>query len=166
MSTERTTAEDSLRRSLGCFATGVTIVTAASPVGTHIGMTVSSFNSLSLDPPLVLFSIARTARSLAGLECASSYAVNVLSAHHTDLSNRFARASHDKWEGVEFTLGRSGDPIFDDAIASFECIPYATYDGGDHVIFVGQVVQHRSADHLEPLLFYRGGYHRVTAHTG
>lgn len=154
-----------LRRSMGCFATGVTIVTAPNTDGPPVGMTVSSFNSVSIEPPLVLFSIARTARSLADLERAETYAVNVLSSAHVDLSNRFARAGEDKWDGVEFVLGEGGVPIFDDAVGSFDCVPYATYDGGDHLIFVGEVVRHRSADHLEPLLFYRGGYHLATPHT-
>lgn len=153
-----------LRNSLGRFATGVTIVTAPVADGPPIGMTVSSFNSVSLDPPLVLFSVARNARSLGQLESADGYAVNVLSSLHVDLSNRFARAGEDKWDAVEFSRGHCGTPVFDDALATFECEPYATYDGGDHVIFVGRVVNHHAAEELEPLVFYRGRYHSVVEH--
>ncbi|HWL42123.1 MAG TPA: flavin reductase family protein [Ilumatobacter sp.] len=154
-----------LRRSLGCFATGVTIVTAAGRAGEPpIGMTVSSFNSVSLDPPLVLFSIADNARSLEALSEAPAYAVNVLAADHVDLSNRFARPSEAKWDGVDYEPGHLGVPCLPGALAAFECRPYATYDGGDHVIFVGEVVAHRSLPDAQPLVFYRGAYHLVTAH--
>ena len=153
-----------LRNSLGCFATGVTIVTAPATEGPPVGLTVSSFSSVSLDPPLVLFSVARSARSLEQLEDADGYAVNVLSSLHVELSNRFARAGEDKWDGVEYSAGHCDAPIFDDALATFECEPYATYDGGDHVIFVGRVVRHDAAEEREPLLFYRGRYHSVVEH--
>lgn len=154
-----------LRRALGCFATGVTIVTAPSADGHPIGVTVSSFNSVSLDPPLVLFSIARDARSLPVLRAAEAFAVNVLGHDHAELSNRFARpidaADGSKWDGVEYAEGFGGAPVIPGAVACFECTPYARYDGGDHEIFVGRVTRHRSDPELAPLLFFRGGYHAV-----
>lgn len=151
------------RNALGCFATGVTIVTAASDDGDPIGMTVSSFNSVSLDPPLVLFSIARSARSLSVLEQASGYAVNVLATQQMDLSNRFARAGEEKWEGVDYRVGWGNAPLLEGALATFECEPYSVTDGGDHLVFMGRVVRHEANLEGDPLVYFRGGYRSVVA---
>jgi flavin reductase (DIM6/NTAB) family NADH-FMN oxidoreductase RutF len=146
-----------LRNALGCFATGVTIITACGPEG-YLGFTANSFNSVSLDPPLVLFSLGRHATSLPGFQFATHFAINVLREDQMELSNRFARPNTDKWMGVDFITWKSGCPILKGTLASFECERHATYDGGDHVIFVGEVI-HMHAD-LEgrPLLYFRGGY--------
>lgn len=160
--TDTDTATD-FRRSLGCFATGVTIVTAPTVEGPPIGMTVSSFNSVSLDPPLILFSIAHTARSLEELRRAPAFAVNVLAADQIELSNRFARPSDDKWVGIEFEPGHGGAPLFPGSAGSFECEPYAVYDGGDHEIFVGRVLHHRADSEATPLLFHGGSYRELAA---
>ena len=146
------------RRALGQFATGVAIVSAPGPQGEPIGMTISSFNSVSLDPPLVLFSVARNARSLAALSVAEGYAINVLSEEQQPLSNRFARPATDKWSSVRYAEGVTAAPLIEDTLACFECRPYAQYDGGDHVIFVGRVVHFRLASDGEPLVFFRGRY--------
>jgi flavin reductase (DIM6/NTAB) family NADH-FMN oxidoreductase RutF len=156
-----TDAAMQFRQSLGCFATGVTIVTAPSASGTPVGMTVSSFNSVSLDPPLILFSIGREARSLPDLVDAPAFAVNVLSADQIELSNRFARPSETKWDGIDHEVGLDGAPVFPDALACFECEPYAINDGGDHLVFLGRVMRHRAAPDAKPLVFYGGGYHTV-----
>lgn len=124
------------RRALGQFATGVAIISATGPRGGPIGLTVSSFNSVSLRPPLVLFSVARSAGSLPALSAARGYAVNVLSEDQEQLSNRFARPQEDKWHEVRHAPGVVLAPVIEDALACFECEPYAQYDGGDHVIFV------------------------------
>jgi len=146
------------RGALGLFATGVTIVTAAHPSAGLIGITANSFNSVSLDPPLVLFSVANTARSLAAFLESPGFVVNVLRQDQRDLSGRFARAGEDKWSGVPFTPGRLGAPILPDTMAAFDCVHYAQYEGGDHLIIVGRVVgmEHNVAG--DPLLFYRGRY--------
>ena len=146
------------RDALGMFATGVTIVAAAGEDGEPVGMTVSSFNSVSLDPPLVLFSVDRGALSLPMLRRAPGYAISVLSAEQAELSRRFAATGAEKWAGLELEIGYGGAPLIPDAIAVFECRPYAVYDGGDHEIFVGEVVAYRSEHTAAPLVFFGGEY--------
>ncbi|MDB5654953.1 MAG: flavin reductase [Tardiphaga sp.] len=146
------------RQALGQFATGVAVITAQGGCGSAVGMTMSSFNSVSLDPPLVLFSIDRKAFSLKAMAEAKGYAVNILGRDQEHLSNRFARALDDKWAAVEHTLGHMAAPLIAGALAHFECAPYAQYDGGDHVIFVGRVVRFSAFPANEPLIFFGGAY--------
>lgn len=146
------------RRALGEYITGVTIITAEGGNGERIGMTMNSFNSVSLDPPLVLFSVARQALSLPALESAKGFAVNVLSQGQQDISGRFAKAQTDKWADVAWTPGYMNAPLIAGAQAHFECAPYATYDGGDHVIFVVRVVRFTTQPQNAPLAFFRGRY--------
>lgn len=146
------------RQALGCFATGVTIITARGPHGELIGITANSFNSVSMDPPLVLFSLGRSAYSLKAFLCTHNFAVNILSAEQHELSNRFARALIDKWSDVDYVLTDTGCPFLAGALARFECRIHHTYDGGDHVIFVGEVLRFEHRLEGKPLLFYRGGY--------
>ncbi|MDX3904694.1 MAG: flavin reductase family protein [Pigmentiphaga sp.] len=146
------------RSALGQFPTGVAVVTAEAPDGSRIGMTVTSFNSVSLDPPLVLFSIGRNSYSLPGLEAASHYSVNVLSEGQQDVSARFAKARSDKWTGVPI---RNHDDLpftLDDCLATFQCAQFAQYDGGDHVIFVGRVLRVEQRGAGRPLVFFGGRY--------
>lgn len=150
-----------LRNALGLFPTGVTIITALDPDGERLGMTVNSFNTVSLDPPLVLFSVARNAYSLDALLASNHYAINLLDLRQTELSTRFARALGDKWTDVNCHPGRSGVPLFDSALAWFECESWAHYEGGDHVIFVGRVLSYHADPDGEPLVFYRGQYNRL-----
>lgn len=146
------------RGALGQFATGVAVITAQGADGSAIGMTMSSFNSVSVDPPLVLFSIDRKAFSLQAMTDAKGYAVNILGRDQEHLSNRFAKALGDKWAAVEHTIGHMSAPLIAGALAHFECTPYAHYDGGDHVIFVGRVVRFSAFPVNEPLIFFRGAY--------
>jgi len=148
------------RRALSCFTTGVAVVTATDAESRPLGLTISSFNSVSLEPPLVLFSLARSAHSLEAMRRAQGYAVNVLAAHQRDLSDRFARALHDKWSAVAHASGHGGSRLLDGALAHFECAPYAEHDGGDHVIFVARVVRFAEAAG-EPLVFFRGAYRQL-----
>jgi len=150
------------RDAFGSFATGVTIVTATAPGGQRIGLTVSSFNSVSLEPALVLFSVGRESESLDALLEADAFAVNVLSDDQTRLSIRFADTGDGKWDQVEATTGVTGAPLIAPVLASFECEPYGQHDGGDHVIFVGRVVSLVVADQGSPLVFYRGQYHQIS----
>lgn len=152
-----------LRQALGQFATGVAVVTAATADGGRIGMTVSSFNSVSLDPPLVLFSIARNALSLPALRAAQGIGVNVLGHGQFGLSDRFARAGGDKWDAVEHHPGLHDVPLLADALATFECVPYARHDGGDHEIFVVRVLRMSAAGDGHPLIFFRGRYHALAS---
>lgn len=146
------------RRALGQFATGVAVITAKAADGSVIGLTMSSFNSVSVDPPLVLFSIDRKAFSLKAMSEAKGYAVNILGNGQEHLSNKFAKALGDKWASVEHTLGHCAAPLLAGALAHFECEPYAQYDGGDHLIFVGRVVRFKVDQVNEPLIFFRGSY--------
>ncbi len=148
------------RRALGQFPTGVCVVTCA-PDGVPHGMTMSSFNTLSVDPPLVLFSIDRKALSLPEWERAEAFMVNVLAASQSDLSNRFASPRGPKWEGVDYHLSPHGAPALPGAAARFECLPYARYDGGDHVLFVARVAGYQADPDRMPLLFCKGRYMRI-----
>jgi flavin reductase (DIM6/NTAB) family NADH-FMN oxidoreductase RutF len=152
------------RTALSQFATGVAVVTARGPSGSAIGLTMSSFNSVSLEPPLVLFSVDRRANSLPAMLAADGYAVNLLGRSQETLSNQFARALGDKWASVEHTLGHAQAPLLKGAIAHFECEPYAHHDGGDHVIFIGQVLRFSSNLEDTPLIFCRGKYHGLSSH--
>jgi flavin reductase (DIM6/NTAB) family NADH-FMN oxidoreductase RutF len=146
------------RIALGCFATGITIVTAVTRSGELLGITANSFNSVSLDPPLVLFSLHRAAYSLGAFTDGGHFAVNILGEDQRDLSLRFAQALGDKWTGVEYELWETGAPILTGCLSSFECRTRALYDGGDHVIFLGEVLRLRSGEGGRPLLYFRGRY--------
>ena len=152
-------AQRRFRTALATFATGVAVITAPRDEGAPVGITVASFNSVSLDPPLILFSVDRRCHSLADLCGSSRYAVNVLTEAQQDLSNRFSRPNSGKWDGLEFcTEGCDRQVLLPDALATFECEPYAQHDGGDHVIFVGKVVRYQSRQNARPLIFFGGKY--------
>ncbi|MEX1107644.1 MAG: flavin reductase family protein [Dongiaceae bacterium] len=150
-----------LRNALGSFATGITIVTAVGPQGDLLGITANSFNSVSLDPPLVLFSLGRGAYSLKAFQASGAFAINVLREDQEHLSSNFARALVDKWTDVPYETWVTGSPILKEAIASFDCEVHSMYDGGDHVIFVGRVLQLRCNAEESPLLYFRGRYARL-----
>jgi flavin reductase (DIM6/NTAB) family NADH-FMN oxidoreductase RutF len=162
-----TFAQRSFRDPLGFFPTGVAVVTTITRDGTRLGTTVSSFNSVSLSPPLVLFSIARSANSFAAWGEAETYAINVLHEHQDQLSTRFARSLADKWEGIKPLDGQTGALLVPGALASFECENYARYDGGDHLILVGRVraLATTNASDPRPLIFYRGSYQKIASET-
>ena len=151
------------RSALGMFATGVTIVTARTADGRCVGLTANSFNSVSLDPPLVLFSLHRAAYSLGAFTDGGHFAVNILSETQRELSQRFAKALVDKWSGVDYEIWETGAPILKGCIAAFECRTRALYDGGDHVIFLGEVLRLRCEIEGRPLLYYRGRYRGLDA---
>lgn len=146
------------RAALGMFATGVTIVTARSAEGQVIGLTANSFNSVSLAPPLVLWSLARAAASLSVFSAGSHYAINVLAADQKDLAERFATRGGDRWGGVAFDEGAGGAPLLHGAAATFECFNRSRYEEGDHVIFVGEVERCTHRTGASPLLFHGGRY--------
>lgn len=147
------------RNALGCFASGVAIVTARTEQAVA-GMTISSFNSVSLDPPLVLFSIDSRANSMPIFEQAEGYAINILEHAEEELCMRFARALTDKWDGLEYESGYAGAPLLGGSIVQFECKPYARYDGGDHTIFVAEVIRYREYDGY-PLVFFKGKFQEL-----
>lgn len=146
-----------LRNALGQFATGVTVVTSFDEQGRPIGVTANSFNSVSLDPPLVLWSLARKAQSLAAFQSAGHFAVHVLGLDQRPMSDRFARSGADKFAGLDFQRSTEGVPLFDSCAARFLCRTAYQYEGGDHVIFVGEVTGFESSS-TDPLLFHGGRY--------
>ncbi|MGO4329896.1 flavin reductase family protein [Cupriavidus sp. 2TAF22] len=151
-------AQRRFRNALAMFATGVAVITAPREE-MPVGITVASFNSVSLDPPLVLFSVDRRCLSLADLYTAPRYAVNVLAEAQQDMSNRFAKANSGKWEGIDYSARDSrGHVLLPDALAAFECEPYAQHDGGDHVIFIGRVIRYQARHDGRPLIFFGGRY--------
>lgn len=145
------------RSALGQFATGVTVVTAPDGEGSYVGTTASSFNSVSVDPPLILWSIDNGARSLPAYEKAEYFVVNILAADQVTLSNHFARQQSDKFSTVEFDLNPQGVPALRDCSAYFHCKTRYMYEGGDHTIIVGEVVQYDN-NNRDGLLFHQGRY--------
>ncbi|MCR0983776.1 flavin reductase family protein [Roseomonas populi] len=147
-----------LRDAFGHFPTGVAIVTTLSDGG-PVGMTVSSFNTVSLDPPLVLFSLDRRSLGLPAFAAASRIGINVLAEGQDVLSSRFAARGGDKWAGTAWRPGAEGCPLIDGALVGFECALHGAHDGGDHLILVCRVLRAEVVGSDEPpLLFWRGGY--------
>jgi flavin reductase (DIM6/NTAB) family NADH-FMN oxidoreductase RutF len=151
------------RSTLGSFATGVTVITALAPDGTPIGMTISSFNSVSLEPPLILWSLSLTSPNLEAFRNATYYAVNVLSADQQVLSDRFASRRDDRFSGVDVRPGLGGTPLIEGCCAWFECSHEAYYPGGDHLIFVGHVEQFAVGNAEAPLIFHNARYRQLDA---
>lgn len=148
-------ARREFRNTLGQFATGVTVMTTFSPSGDKVGMTATSFNSLSLDPPLILWSVARESASFARFEVGSAFAVNVLSAAQQHLALQFARIGGPRFEGVDVLEGLGGVPLIGGCVVYLECAVEARYPGGDHDIIVGRVRRIFNTGGA-PLLFHQG----------
>lgn len=147
------------RQALGRFATGVTIVTARAADGRPVGLTASSFNAVSLDPPLVLWSLSLKASSMAVFASGHRYAIHVLAAEQVGLAERFAtRGLRDRFEGLATRDSPAGVPLLDGATAVFECFNRSQHREGDHVIFVGEVERCRADLGLAPLLYHGGRY--------
>ena len=143
------------RSTLGCFPTGVAIVTTMSGDDDPIGLTISSFNSVSMDPPLILWSLGLKAWSLPLFRENGGFVINVLSADQAHLPGLFSSQVEDRFAEVDWHKGVGGRPVLDGCSAVFECRTYARYDGGDHEIFLGEV-QHHSASEAVPLVFGKG----------
>jgi 3-hydroxy-9,10-secoandrosta-1,3,5(10)-triene-9,17-dione monooxygenase reductase component len=146
-----------LRRALSCFATGVAVATARDASGEPAGITINSFNSVSLDPPLVLWSIGKDSYSYEAFTGAAYFAVNVLTREQLDVSARFAQRNGNKFDGIVTRDGLHGVPLLPECAACFQCRTEHIYEGGDHKIIVGRVlsIEERETD---PLIFYRGRY--------
>jgi flavin reductase (DIM6/NTAB) family NADH-FMN oxidoreductase RutF len=147
------------RNALGTYATGVTVITAMAGDGKPYGLTCNSFASVSLNPPLVLWSLVIFSQAMSIFQNASHFTVNVLGASQQALANKFATSSEDKFVGVDWTPGLGNAPILTNSVANFQCRAADRYYGGDHVIFLGAVEAY-SYNRQEPLLFARGGYGR------
>ncbi|MEZ0122848.1 MAG: flavin reductase family protein [Candidatus Reddybacter sp.] len=145
------------RDSLGAFATGITVVTANAPDGTKVGCTANSFSSVSLDPPLVLWSIAKNANSFVAFTGAKNFAIHILHEGQEDVSRLFATKEADKFGQVDHIEGSGDVPLLKDYSVRFECTTEHLYEGGDHIIIVGRVHEMDNAN-KEPLGFYKGQY--------
>ncbi|HTK06903.1 MAG TPA: flavin reductase family protein [Ktedonobacteraceae bacterium] len=148
------------RRALGHFASGVTVITTQHQGQLH-GTTVSSFCSLSLQPPLVLVGIDLQATIHDLIVESEVFAVNILAEHAETISRHFARRIPDKFSTIPYTLGKLGVPLLEDALTSLECRLVTRYPGGDHSIFIGEVISITSQPHRQPLLYFRSGYGRL-----
>lgn len=145
------------RQALGSFPTGVTIITTVDAAGNDVGVTANSFNSVSLDPPLVLWSLDRKSSNFDAFIAARHFAVHILASHQETLASRFARKGIDRFEGLTVKRGSGGIALLDDCVAHFECRTAFQYEGGDHIIFVGEVLNFEHCQH-EPLVFKRGRF--------
>ncbi len=147
------------RTALGMFATGVTIVTARASDGQLVGLTANSFNSVSLKPPLVLWSLSQAASSMDAFRDGSHYAINILAADQQALAMRFATKGVDRFADMAFVEGACGAPLIAGCVATFECFNRSRYEEGDHVIFVGEVehCSHRAG--ASPLLYHGGRFY-------
>lgn len=149
-----------LRRALGRFATGVTVITTLAQDGTPLGFTANSFNSVSLDPPLILWSLSRSSSQLGAYRGAAAYAVNILTAEQESVARQFAQKDADRFEGVDWDAGIDGVPVLPGCLAVFECAHEAVYPAGDHELFIGRVerVTERPG---RPLTYFGGGFGTV-----
>lgn len=148
----------SLRRAFGNYATGIAVIGARGDDGKLVGMTVNSFSSVSLDPPLVLFCPARTLRAVETYASAKFFSANILSTAQKRLSDLFARQGELKWESIGHEIGDTGVPLISDALASFECQTEAVHDAGDHLLVVGRVLAAHVKESTDALIFFRSRY--------
>ena len=152
---------DELRRALGRFVTGVTIVTCRDEHGAPVGLTANSFNALSLDPPLVLWSLRESSSTIGAFTGASHFAINVLAADQVELSRRFARPSSAKFDEGEWTDGQGGAPLLAGCVAVFECRRRSHHPAGDHVLFIGEV-ERIGGSASSPLVYHAGHYRTLS----
>lgn len=145
------------RNTLGKFATGICVVTTDTADG-PIGMTINSFSSVSLEPALILWNIQKSSECFQAFDTANGYAISILSDQQMDISNQFAQRGSHLLNKDQYSLGESGQAILKDAIATMECSIWAKYEGGDHIILVGEVEKFSAAESGEPLIFFSGAY--------
>jgi 3-hydroxy-9,10-secoandrosta-1,3,5(10)-triene-9,17-dione monooxygenase reductase component len=146
------------RETLGLFVTGVTIITTRDEQGEPIGITANSFNSVSLDPPLILWSVGLKALSLKAFSDAENFAVHILRDDQADLSQRFATSGTDKFHALSITQGLGSAPLLPDCAACLECSLFAKYPAGDHVLFIAKVERMTSDPDAMPLVYHGGRY--------
>ena len=150
-----------LRDALGCFATGVTVVTTRDQTGQPVGLTANSFSSVSLDPPLILFCLARSSTNVDRFRQAKHFAINVLHIGQQPTSGVFARSQADRFQDVAWETWDTGAPILSGALASFECGTEQIVEAGDHLVIIGRVRRARFEPRRDPLLYFRGKYRRL-----
>ncbi|MGN9714451.1 flavin reductase family protein [Acinetobacter variabilis] len=165
--TQRFLAEEAdtkqLRGLLGQFATGVTVVTTTGQDGRKVGMTANSFTSVSLEPPLILWNIAKTATNLDDFRKCEHFAINILNEQQEQTSNHFAKSAADKFNSIDQVEDVLGIPVLSDALATLVCKNYQWVEAGDHYIILGQI-EHCSINSGKPLLFHNGKYHQAQLH--
>jgi flavin reductase (DIM6/NTAB) family NADH-FMN oxidoreductase RutF len=149
--------KNELRRVMGHFATGVTVITTINKDGQLFGLTANAFTSVSLEPPLLLISVDKKAESYPAFEESRVFTVNILAENQEALSRRFAVSGGNKFEGVAYHVGANRAPILEGVLAFIECTLWAGYEGGDHTIYLGEI-QQAEIHEERPLLFFRGGY--------
>lgn len=152
------------RKALSQFATGVTIITTRLNDGTLLGLTVSSFNAVSLNPPLILWSLSKYANSLSAFKKNSHYIVNVLAAEQAELAHQFTRKSINRFQGIKYKLSRAKQPILKHVVAWFECHHRSCYPEGDHIIFVGEVERCKSSPQAA-LIFHNSAFTQIKIKT-
>ena len=150
-----------LRDALGRFATGVCLITVVTESGQALALTANSFSSVSLDPPLVLWSLQNSSDVYDTYASASEFAINVLALEQLDLSNLYARKGEHLLDPAHYTLGEHGAPVIRDALVAFECGQHATHEGGDHLIIIGEVRSVTAREEGVPLLFFGGAYREL-----
>ncbi|MBX3651059.1 MAG: flavin reductase family protein [Burkholderiales bacterium] len=146
------------RNILGCYSTGIAIISTTGSDGNKVAVTVNSFSSVSLSPPLILFSLSNKANVLSHFRAARNFSVSILGSHQRSIANIFARPSTARWDQVKFREGANGSPLMENALAYIECVPFSTVDVGDHMIFIGEVTNCELGKLGEPLIFYKGEY--------
>lgn len=154
-------SSDEFKQAMGCFPSGVTIVTTVSSDNQRYGFTASAFSSLSLSPPLILVCLANSADCFQPFNNEEQFAVNIIGSNHEKLAFKFATKGCDKFEGNEFVPGADGLPILADAPVSLECRTKYTYPGGDHIILVGEV-KHVRINDGKPTIWHQGKFHHIT----
>lgn len=157
--TPSTFSSTTFKQCLGMFATGVTVITTRSAENGLVGFTANSFNSVSLNPPLVLWSLSCHASALPSFLQTSHYAINILAAEQKDLALQFSAKIPDRFAGIDYQLNAHGVPLIVGAAAQFECFNRSRYHEGDHVIFVGEVQQCSHHNEASPLLYHRGTFY-------
>jgi flavin reductase (DIM6/NTAB) family NADH-FMN oxidoreductase RutF len=150
-----------LRQAFGTFATGITVIGARANDGSLIGTTVSSFSSVSLSPPLVMFCPARSLGAFDVYNTARHFSASVLRRDGRAVSERFARSGTGKWQGVKHRIGATGVPLLEGALATFECEVETRHDAGDHLIVVGRVLRLEVPEEADPLVFFRSHYREL-----
>jgi len=146
------------RDTLGLFVTGVTVITTRDQAMRPVGITANSFNSVSLDPPLILWSVGLNARSLEAFASAKAFAVHILRDDQADLSKRFAKSGDEKFSGLDIEAGLNDVPLLPDCAARLECLPYAQHPSGDHILFIAEVHRLSSDPDAMPLVYHGGRY--------
>ncbi len=150
-----------LRQVLGHFATGIAVATTRDETGQFVGVTINSFNSVSLSPPLVLFSLEKQSTFFSTFQASGCFAINILTSEQQFLSDRFARQKVNQFEGVRIFQQHTGSPLLESCLATLDCVTVYQYEGGDHIIFVGEVKAIQSFTG-KPLLYYQGQYTQLT----